>query len=192
MGRRSHTQALYLWMNGAFVGTWSARPHIGELLQYDSGWVASEQGRPLSLSLPFTPGNRPHRGDAVRAYFENLLPDSKNIRERVARRFRAGSTEAFALLAEVGRDCVGALQVLPDNVPPEDVQEVKATSLNDAEVAHVLRNTLAPCTTCSLPTRSSVQARTSYRHSRRRWQWLCAQRTRIGSCATFCVGIGWL
>ncbi|MFT0548578.1 HipA N-terminal domain-containing protein [Allopusillimonas ginsengisoli] len=100
--------------------------------------------RALSLSLPFTPGNQPHRGDAVRAYFENLLPDSKTIRERVARRFHAGSTDAFALLAEIGRDCVGALQVLPDNVPPESAQEVKATPLNDAEVAQVLRNTLGP------------------------------------------------
>lgn len=144
MGRRSHTQALYLWMNGAFIGTWSLRPRVGEVLQYDAGWVASEQGRPLSLSLPFTPGNQPHRGDTVRAYFENLLPDSQNIRERIARRFQAGSTHAFRLLAEVGRDCAGALQILPDNAPPEDLQEVKATPLNDAAVAQVLRNTLAP------------------------------------------------
>lgn len=144
MGRRSHTQILYLWMNGYFVGTWSVRPHTGDILQYDEGWVASEHGRPLSLSLPFTPGNSPHRGDAVRAYFENLLPDSEDILKRVARRFQVGSTEAFALLAEIGRDCVGALQILPDNAPPEDVQEVSATPLTDAEVAHVLRNTLAP------------------------------------------------
>tara|TARA_R110000850_G_scaffold277143_1_gene423537 strand:- start:31042 stop:32355 length:1314 start_codon:yes stop_codon:yes gene_type:complete len=131
-------------MNGAFVGTWSVRPHVGEILQYDDNWVNASQGRPLSLSLPFTPGNQPHRGDAVRAYFENLLPDSKDMRERVARRFQTNSTEAFALLAEIGRDCVGALQVLPNSAPPESVQEVKATPLNDAEVAQILRNTLAP------------------------------------------------
>lgn len=144
MGRRSHTQALSLWMNGTFVGTWSLRPHVGDILQYDDSWVASGQGRPLSLSLPFTPGNQPHRGDTVRAYFENLLPDSRDIRERVARRFQVSSTQAFALLAEVGRDCVGALQVLPDNVRPDDIQEVKATQLSDADVAQVLRNTVAP------------------------------------------------
>lgn len=144
MGRRSHTRSLNLWMNGEFVGTWSAQPHLGEVLRYDDAWVASPQGRPLSLSLPFTPGNQPHRGDAVRAYFENLLPDSKDIRERVARRFQAGSTDAFALLAEVGRDCVGALQVVPGAEPPDGVQEVNAMPLSDAEVAQALRNTLAP------------------------------------------------
>ncbi len=131
-------------MNGAFVGTWSIQPHIGEVLQYDNDWVASEQGRPLSLSLPFTPGNGPHRGDAVRAYFENLLPDSKTIRERVARRFRADSTDAFTLLAEVGRDCVGALQVLPDGAVPAAVTSVQATPMSDAEVAHLLRGVVTP------------------------------------------------
>lgn len=131
-------------MNGAFVGTWSMRPHGGEVLQYDSQWVSSGQGRPLSLSLPFTPGNQPHRGDTVHAWFQNLLPDSKDIRERIARRFQADSTQAFALLAQIGRDCAGALQILPNNAPPESAQEVKATPLNDAQVVHLLRNTLAP------------------------------------------------
>ncbi|WP_415830482.1 HipA N-terminal domain-containing protein [Bordetella flabilis] len=95
--------------------------------QYDDRWVASARGRALSLSLPFAPGNPPHRGSAVRAYFENLLPDSKDIRERVARRYRADSTDAFDLLAQVGRDCAGALQLLPEGMAPEDATSVQAT-----------------------------------------------------------------
>ena len=74
----------------------------------------SEQGRRLSLSLPFMPGNIAHRGPHVRAWSENLLPDSKDIRERMAHRYRADSTDAFDLLAEADRDCAGALQILPD------------------------------------------------------------------------------
>ena len=144
MGRRSHTQSLYLWMNGNFVGTWSMKARVGETLQYDNSWITSEYGRPLSLSLPFTPGNQPHQGEVVRAYFENLLPDSKDILERVARRFKTGSTQAFTLLAEIGRDCVGALQILPDSTPPVDLQTLQALPLDEAEVAQVLRNTLAP------------------------------------------------
>lgn len=75
MSRRSRGRALGLWMNGAFVGTWSIQPHIGEALQYDNDWVTSEQGRPLSLSLPFTPGNGAHRGDAVRAKLPQGFPE---------------------------------------------------------------------------------------------------------------------
>ncbi|MDQ8030383.1 MAG: type II toxin-antitoxin system HipA family toxin [Bordetella sp.] len=131
-------------MNDAFVGTWRQQPRTGDELQYDAAWAASAQGRPLSLSLPFTPGNRPHRGPAVRAYFENLLPDSKDIRERVARRFHTRSTDAFALLSETGRDCVGALRVLPDDQPPVPAGQIEATPLSEAEVAQILRHTVAP------------------------------------------------
>jgi serine/threonine-protein kinase HipA len=131
-------------MNGAFVGTWSIAPHAGETLQYDPQWINSAQGRPLSLSLPFIPGNLPHRGEKVRSYFENLLPDSREIRERVARRYRADTTEAFDLLAEIGRDCVGALQILPGGALPEGTQRVDATPLTEAQVAQVLRGTMAP------------------------------------------------
>ncbi|MEL4180398.1 HipA N-terminal domain-containing protein [Roseateles sp. PN1] len=56
MGRHSHTRTLNLWMNGAFVGTWSLAPNAPDTFQYDLAWTRSEQGRPLSLSLPFTPG----------------------------------------------------------------------------------------------------------------------------------------
>ena len=139
MGRRSHAQVLYLWMNAAFVGTWTLRPTVGDVLQYDNAWVNSQHGRPLSLSLPFTPGNEPHRGVLVRNYFENLLPDSRDIRDRVARRFRLGSTDAFTLLAEVGRDCAGALQILPDASPPQDVRKVRAEPLGESGVANMLR-----------------------------------------------------
>ncbi len=146
MGRRTHRQALGLWMNGDFVGTWSLAPDTPDTLQYDTAWVQSPEGRPLSLSLPFTPGNAPHRGPAVRAYFENLLPDSRDIRERIARRHGAVGIDAFALLARIGRDCVGALEILPDGEAGRDAGTVQARALNEAEVAQLLRSatTAAP------------------------------------------------
>ncbi|MGQ3052903.1 MAG: type II toxin-antitoxin system HipA family toxin [Roseateles sp.] len=141
MGRRSHTRTLGLWMNGARVGTWSLAPNNPDTLQYDLAWTVSDQGRPLSLSLPFTPGNAPHRGDKVSTYFENLLPDSKDIRERLARRFNTGSTRAFELLAEIGRDCVGALEILPEGVDSAGTSPLQAEPLSEAQVAQVLRST---------------------------------------------------
>jgi len=143
MGRRSRARTLGLWMNGARVGAWSLAPNAPDTLQYDPAWVQSEQGRPLSLSLPFTPGNAPHRGDKVRAYFENLLPDSRDIRERLARRFRTGSTDAFELLAEIGRDCVGALEILPEGQACVGTAPLQAEPLNEAQVAQVLRGATA-------------------------------------------------
>jgi len=131
-------------MNADYVGTWHTRPGDGEVLQYADSWVASARGRALSLSLPFAPGNPPHRGEAVRAYFENLLPDSKEIRQRVARRYQTGSTDAFDLLMQVGRDCVGALQLLPEGMQPQAIDTVLATPMSEAEIASLLRDTLNP------------------------------------------------
>ena len=77
MARRALKQ-LKIWMNGEYVGYWGKKAGVEEL-QYDESWVESDRGRPLSLSLPFTPGNQKHRGDNVKFYFDNLLPDSTNI-----------------------------------------------------------------------------------------------------------------
>lgn len=147
MGRRSHARTLGLWMNATRVGTWRIAPHAPDTLQYDPAWVESEQGRPLSLSLPFIPGNAAHRSEKVRAYFENLLPDSKEIRERLARRFQTGSTDAFDLLAQIGRDCVGALEILPDDEPSAGLgalSAVQAQPLSEAQVAQALRSATTP------------------------------------------------
>lgn len=137
-------QSLGLWMNGTYVGAWSLGLNAPDTLQYDPDWTRSEQGRPLSLSLPFMPGNSPHRGPHVRAWFENLLPDSKDILERMARRYGADSTDAFDLLAEAGRDCAGALQILPIGAASSGVAPLAMDPLTDAQVAALLRATTTP------------------------------------------------
>ena len=140
MGRRSQTQSLNLWMNGLPVGTWES-VRDGERLTYFESWLGDEQGRPLSLSLPFTPGNQPYRGQVVADYFDNLLPDSEPIRRRIARRYKTGGTAPFQLLAALGRDCVGAIQMLPPDEAPEDLESITGRVLTDAEIARLLRET---------------------------------------------------
>lgn len=137
-------KALGLWMNGRFVGTWSIEAG-GDVLQYDAEWVNDPVlRRPLSLSLPFTPGNRPHKGDAVRFYFQNLLPDNEYILERIARRYRVRSIDAYSLLSEIGRDCAGALQILPAGDMPPEEQGVHREALDEAEMARLIRATIDP------------------------------------------------
>ncbi|KVK93505.1 type II toxin-antitoxin system HipA family toxin [Burkholderia territorii] len=142
MGRRPRHDRLDLWMNGIPVGYWEVRRGV-ERLVYLPAWVDDPQGRPLSLSLPFTPGNQPHQGAIVADYFDNLLPDSQPIRRRIAQRYRLGSTTPFELLASIGRDCVGALQLLPPDETPVDLESIDGTALDDAAVADVLRHATA-------------------------------------------------
>jgi serine/threonine-protein kinase HipA len=131
---------LTIWMNGQYVGCWEKRAGT-ESLYYDDAWLSNPVGRALSLSLPFTPGNQKHQGDKVTFYFDNLLPDSSAIRERVAQKFNAYSTAPFDLLAELGRDCVGAIQLLPPDETPVDIEHISATSLDENDVANILRKT---------------------------------------------------
>ena len=131
MARRSQSQTLALWANGERVGRWTVSSRGDMELQYDLGWLASPAGRPLSLSLPFTFGNEPLKGDTVAHYFEGLLPDSDAIRRRVAARFKTGSTDAFDLLGAIGRDCVGALQLLDEDQEPIGIDRVEGIEVND-------------------------------------------------------------
>jgi serine/threonine-protein kinase HipA len=145
MGRPSHSRTLSLWANGRRVGRWTL-PARGDMeLQYDPAWVEDVAGRPISLSLPFTPANQPHKGDKVRFYFDNLLPNNDEIRKRVGQRFRTDSTDPFDLLAAIGRDCVGALQLLGENDSPEDSQTVKGKPMSDEDIdKHLSQVTSSP------------------------------------------------
>ncbi len=138
MGRRSHTQTLSLWSNGIRVGEWSVLPDGSSQLRYDEAWIHSSKGRPVSLSLPFLIGDAAHKGPAVENYFDNLLPDNLNIRKRLASRFKADSTEAFDMLKALGRDCVGALQLLGEEEAPDNIHQITSVPLDESEVAHLL------------------------------------------------------
>lgn len=138
---RSALRSLAIWMNGERVGQWQ---HMRgkDVLTYDASWLSHAQGRPLSLSLPFLPGNAPHSGPLVTSYFDNLLPDSEAIRRRIAARYQTSGLEPFALLSAIGRDCVGAIQLLPEGEQPDDIYQIRGEALQEADIAHILRETI--------------------------------------------------
>ncbi len=144
MGRRPHSKTLQLWMNGTPVGQWRLDAHGDDLLTYDPSWLGSPQFRPISLSLPAPAGGGPLRSPAVAAYFDNLLPDSAFMRQRLQDRFHTASTSPFDLLAAIGRDCVGALQLTPEGEAPANVEAVEVEPLDDDGVERELRRAAAP------------------------------------------------
>src|SRR4051812_27864261 len=134
--------SLVVWMNGVPVGSWSQARGGRDVFQYDDAWLEHPAARALSLSLPFSPGNAPHLGERVRNYFDNLLPDSDAIRRRVQARFAADSADAFDLLAAVGRDCVGAVQLLPPGEEPDEIDRIDAEPLTEGDVERIIAGTL--------------------------------------------------
>ncbi|MFM0605089.1 type II toxin-antitoxin system HipA family toxin [Paraburkholderia sediminicola] len=143
MGRQTHSRALSVWANGERVGVWRLPTRGPMEFAYDPAWVASPAGRPLSLSLPFAPSNVAHKGPRVLNYFDNLLPDSEAIRKRIAQRYQTDTLDAFDLLQAIGRDCVGAVQLLAVDDAPAGVERIDGTPLSDIEIEAMLARTVS-------------------------------------------------
>lgn len=112
-------------------------PHLAVLLD---GEVVAEVGRtrngtlrlefsetarragttPLSLSLP--PSTGTITGAPVETFLDGLVPDDDAARRAVARVHGADANDLLSLLAAVGKDCPGAVQLCP----PEEVDETSA------------------------------------------------------------------
>ena len=135
------TATLSLWMNGQKVGYWTRLSTGKQELRYCEEWLNSPFGRPLSLSLPFSLAAR--KGDVVRHYFENLLPENENVRNQLARRFHVPLGDTFALLGAIGRDCVGAIQILKEDECPSDVNKIDGIELTESDIAKRLRNAVS-------------------------------------------------
>jgi serine/threonine-protein kinase HipA len=110
---------------------------------YDPAWVASKEGRPISLSLPINLDGQPLKGEKVGFFFDNLLPDSEGIRQRIRSRYTTKTAEAFDLLEAIGRDCVGALQLLPEDKTPEGVTGIHVTPLGELQVEEFLHGAVS-------------------------------------------------
>jgi serine/threonine-protein kinase HipA len=131
---------LWVWMNGELVGRWYRGRTGHHRFVYDELWLSSPRTRPLSLSMPIS-ADRTVEGVTVRNFFDNLLPDSETIRKRVATRFKTRSTESFDLLQAIGRDCVGAVQILPAGTHPEGFDRLVYKVLNSADIERILQST---------------------------------------------------
>jgi serine/threonine-protein kinase HipA len=141
MARPTKSRALAVWMNGERVGTWVTHPSAPDEFRYVPKWLVAKAARPISLSMPLR--SVAYKGTVVQAYFDNLLPDSRKIRDRLQHRLGAASSSAFDLLAEIGRDCVGAIQLLPDDEPAPKVKTIQGTALTRKQIERHLTEMLS-------------------------------------------------
>jgi len=130
-------------MNGELVGHWLIAPQGRHEFRYAATWLESSASRPLSLSMPLQPSETAYRDERVETFFDNLLPDSSKIRRRIQSRFGTASTSAFDLLTEIGRDCVGAVQLLAPDDQPQGIHSINGEPLTDDAIANLLRATVS-------------------------------------------------
>ncbi len=91
----------------------------------------------ISLSLP--PREEPHSHAATRAYVEGLLPQGPR-RRRIAHELGLDPGDGYALIAELGRDCVGAVTFGAEGEAIEPHEEEALAWLAEDELAEVLES----------------------------------------------------
>lgn len=138
MPRKPAHPPLNVFINNRLVGRLRRQANGAVDFQYGAEWLAWEHAMPVSYSLPLREDR--YVGAPVIAVFDNLLPDNREIRSRVAARIGAGGTDAYSLLSAVGRDCVGALQFLPDGEAPNALDEIRGAELSENAIAEILSN----------------------------------------------------
>lgn len=141
MARPRKRDPLNVFLNGRKVGRLRRQASGAIEFQYDVDWLSWAHAQPVSLSLPLREDR--HIGEPVIAVFDNLLPDSPQIRRRIGERVRAGGDDAYSLLAKIGRDCVGALLFLPDGVMPGPAGEVEGRPIGADTIARMLADLAA-------------------------------------------------
>lgn len=143
MARARSRIPLNVFLNGQLVGQLRRQASGAIEFQYDKDWLSWENALPVSLSLPLREDR--YIGDPVFAVFDNLLPDNEQIRRRLAERVHAEGYDAYSLLTKIGRDCVGALQFLPEGKAPDPTGTIDARPAINAYIAKKLSDlTTAP------------------------------------------------
>ena len=70
---------------------------------------------PLSLSMPLSADR--YENSKIEPWLRGLLPDNPYILDSWGKRFHVSPRNVFVLLAEVGEDCAGAVQLIrPDRL----------------------------------------------------------------------------
>ncbi len=119
---RSARPELAVVLHGALAGHVHQSGNRKLVLRYDEAWRTTPGAFPVSLSMPLDKAEHGHR--ATSAFLWGLLPDDPKVVESWARLHGVSPSDVVKLLAHVGEDCAGAVQL----VPPDDVGRVLGAS----------------------------------------------------------------
>lgn len=87
------------------------------LFKYDEEWLRTPGAVPVSLTLPLT--GEPYRSRGLHPFFANLLPEGWLL-DIASSKLRKSKDDAFGLLLATCSDCVGAVEVRPDETTLEE------------------------------------------------------------------------
>jgi serine/threonine-protein kinase HipA len=101
-------------MHGKRVAALVPGPRSSYSLTYDQEAIGNLDPGRTRLSLALPPRAEPYGHEQSRAYVEGLLPQGER-REAFADALGLDPGDGFGLIAEIGRDCPGAVAFLPED-----------------------------------------------------------------------------
>ncbi|MHB8438379.1 MAG: HipA domain-containing protein [Acidimicrobiales bacterium] len=130
-------EPLAVWLSGEHVATVELKRSGLRLFHTEEAQRNFGLNVPLlSMSMPVS--GRPYGPAKVGPFLDGLLPEGE-IRRSVAYDLGLADTDTFGLLAELGRDCAGALVIQPISAdPPELCRVEQAEPIDDTEVGRRL------------------------------------------------------
>jgi serine/threonine-protein kinase HipA len=84
--------------------------------QYDDAWLARKDAVPVSLTLPLR--SEPYATEGLHPFFENLLPEGWLL-DIATSKLKLSKDDPFGLLIATCADCVGAVEIFPDQSPAD-------------------------------------------------------------------------
>jgi serine/threonine-protein kinase HipA len=116
-------QALDVYLNGQLAGFIEPRRDGKSCFRYAADYLAS--ARPIPLFPLFVLQNDAFGPALTLSMFEGLLPGNDIVRRELERTYNLTKNDIWGLLAAIGRDCAGALSIVPSGeAPPSAIGNV--------------------------------------------------------------------
>ena len=114
---------VYIELNGiqTLVGKISGEQYNDARFRYVREYIEAREAAPISVSLPFQDDY--FSTEQTRNFFESLLPECFS-RKAVADWMKADENDYIAILAQLGRECLGAIKIVEGNDDRESGYEL--------------------------------------------------------------------
>lgn len=141
-----------VWANTDPMG-WFGHEAAQYFFQYDAQWLSDASA--FVLAPQFALREEPYRGELVKIFFANLLPEGVPLDE-ILNAMALRDANTFEMIGTLGADLPGVLSVLPEGREPKALQ--KYTELSKEELSHRIlgRGSLQPFLTSNVLTRMSL------------------------------------
>ncbi len=133
---------LDVYLDGTLIGALDQTPSGNTTFRYDDQYRTRSDATPLSLSMPVS--RSVHAQRAVVPFLQGLLTDSPGRLDELSREFQTSAANPFRLLAHVGRDVAGAVQILRPGESGSDAgPSANIDPLSDDDVATIIDDLIA-------------------------------------------------